>query len=114
MKLQADIRHTTSGVTEERAACGNGTLMSVLLFAFSIHYASQPLPVGFTIIAEAGAIIHAHALPYLCSFFYAELVYQLTNDLPASDALAAARYLVKSILSNFSRNVIGRADGFHL
>ncbi|MCG7856676.1 ADP-ribosylglycohydrolase family protein [Flavihumibacter sediminis] len=99
MKLQAGIPHTASGVSEERVACGNGTLMRVLPFAFSTAYAATDTSARFAMVSAAGAITHAHALPHLCSFFYAELLHQLSNDLPAADALAITRHTVESIIA---------------
>ncbi|WP_052323909.1 ADP-ribosylglycohydrolase family protein [Flavihumibacter sp. ZG627] len=99
MKLQAGIPHTASGVSEERVACGNGTLMRVLPFAFSTAYAARDSAARFAMVSAAGAITHAHALPHLCSYFYAELLHQLSNDLPAADALAITRQTVASIIA---------------
>lgn len=88
-----------SGITEERIACGNGSLMRILPFAFFNSYTGENLAMErYKMIAHAGSITHAHPLPHLCAFFYVELVLALTTGASKSVALNIARDSVAECL----------------
>lgn len=88
-----------SGLTEERAAGGNGSLMRILPLAFAERYLTCTDSTGrYELIAAIGGITHAHALPHLCSFLYVELVKELVQGKSGNEALAAARMQVEAIL----------------
>ena len=101
MRLAEGTPWFQSGTTEERIACGNGSLMRILPYAFFESYIQlASVQDRYQLIALAGGITHNHPIPHLCSFFYVELVRELANDNPAATALAQAWEAVLSCLGS--------------
>jgi ADP-ribosyl-[dinitrogen reductase] hydrolase len=102
MRLIEGVPWFQSGLTDEHIACGNGSLMRILPYAFYERYIQLPSSDDrYQLIASSSAITHAHPIPHLCSFFYVELIRALANDISASQALGLARETVLACLLNF-------------
>lgn len=90
-----------SGIREERIACGNGSLMRVLPFAFFDNYVGLTSPGDrFRIIEQAGSITHSHALPNYCCFLYVEWIKGITEGLSLQEALSSSRQLTFNLLQS--------------
>lgn len=88
-----------SGITEERIACGNGSLMRSLPFAFFDAYIQLPAAVEkYNLLSRAGSITHAHPLPNTCCFFYVELLVALSRGLSPEKALNMSRQQTRELV----------------
>ena len=90
-RLQEGDPWFQSGNSEERSACGNGSLMRILPYAFFDSYIQADTPIRFSQISKAGSITHAHAIPHFCSFLYVEWIKELIIGRSLLEALTAAR-----------------------
>ncbi len=88
-----------SGNSDERSACGNGSLMRILPYAFFDSYIQADFLTRFSQISKAGSITHAHVIPHYCSFLYVEWIRELANGYSITQALTAAREHTLAVLA---------------
>ena len=90
----------TCGISEERKACGNGSLMRSLPFAF--RHLEMGLAYRLQLLRATSEITHNHLIPSLCSMFYVTMLSALFEGKDKGEAYRSATNSVLHLIRNIN------------